>query len=178
MLSCHLFSRNCFPGVISTLMSVYLPVAVKDLLGDKDADELNNISAYINAVFIFGGAFGGFISGIISDNSRQKNCSYFFNCLLRFVYDSYRLYAYMVGCCDLHVFKWLWIGRYTGYGSYHHVRRMATKNKSYFYWHFIYRYTRWYFSAGCYQLFLFRPGEKVFWLVLFLSPLHSSQFFY
>ena len=44
-------------------MSVYLPVAVKDLLGDKNESELNTISAYINSIFIFGGAAGGFICG-------------------------------------------------------------------------------------------------------------------
>lgn len=66
------FFGTAFAGTISTLMSVYLPVAVKDLLGNKNADELNNISAYINAIFIFGGAFGGFISGIISDKFGRK----------------------------------------------------------------------------------------------------------
>lgn len=66
------FFGTAFAGTISTLMSVYLPVAVKDLLGDKSADELNNISAYINAVFILGGAFGGFICGIISDKAGRK----------------------------------------------------------------------------------------------------------
>jgi MFS family permease len=66
------FLGTAFAGTVSTLMSVYLPVAVKDLLGDKNTDELNNISAYINAVFIFGGAFGGFISGIISDKAGRK----------------------------------------------------------------------------------------------------------
>ena len=71
------FLGTAFAGVISTLMSVYLPVAVKDLLGDKDPDELNNISAYINAVFIFGGAFGGFISGIISDEAGRKTAVIF-----------------------------------------------------------------------------------------------------
>jgi len=71
------FLGTAFAGVISTLMSVYLPVAVKDLLGDKDADELNSISAYINAVFIFGGAFGGFISGIISDKAGRKTAVIF-----------------------------------------------------------------------------------------------------
>jgi MFS family permease len=71
------FLGTAFAGVISTLMSVYLPVAVKDLLGDKDPDELNNISAYINAVFIFGGAFGGFISGIISDKAGRKTAVIF-----------------------------------------------------------------------------------------------------
>ena len=71
------FLGTAFAGVISTLMSVYLPVAVKDLLGDKGADELNNISAYINSVFIFGGAFGGFISGIISDKAGRKTAVIF-----------------------------------------------------------------------------------------------------
>ncbi len=71
------FLGTAFAGVISTLMSVYLPVAVKDLLGDKDADELNNISAYINSVFIFGGAFGGFISGIVNDKAGRKTAVIF-----------------------------------------------------------------------------------------------------
>jgi MFS family permease len=66
------FLGTAFAGTISTLMSVYLPVAVKDLLGDKNENELNTISAYINAVFIFGGSFGGFICGIISDKAGRK----------------------------------------------------------------------------------------------------------
>ena len=66
------FLGTVFAGIVSTLMSVYLPVAVKDLLGDKNPDELNNISAYINAIFILGGSFGGFICGIISDKAGRK----------------------------------------------------------------------------------------------------------
>ena len=54
------FFGTAFAGTVSTLMSVYLPVAVKDLLGDKNESELNSISAYINSIFIFGGAAGGF----------------------------------------------------------------------------------------------------------------------
>ncbi|MFI5188380.1 MAG: MFS transporter, partial [Chitinophagales bacterium] len=71
------FLGTAFAGTISTLMSVYLPVAVKDLLGDKNPDELNNISAYINSIFIFGGAFGGLISGIISDKAGRKTAVIF-----------------------------------------------------------------------------------------------------
>jgi MFS family permease len=71
------FLGTAFAGVVSTLMSVYLPVAVKDLLGDKNLAELNNISAYINAIFIFGGAFGGFLSGIISDKAGRKTAGIF-----------------------------------------------------------------------------------------------------
>ncbi|HEY0432823.1 MAG TPA: MFS transporter [Chitinophagaceae bacterium] len=66
------FLGTAFAGVISTLMSVYLPVAVKDLLGSRNAGELDHISAYINAVFIFGGAVGGFLSGIVSDRAGRK----------------------------------------------------------------------------------------------------------
>ncbi|MFT3933596.1 MAG: MFS transporter [Chitinophagaceae bacterium] len=66
------FLTTAFAGVVSTLMSVYLPVAVADLLGNKNADELNNISAYINAIFILGGAFGGFTAGIICDKTGRK----------------------------------------------------------------------------------------------------------
>jgi MFS family permease len=66
------FLGTAFAGTVSTLMSVYLPVAVKDLLGDVSPERLNNISAYINAIFIFGGAIGGFISGVISDRAGRK----------------------------------------------------------------------------------------------------------
>jgi MFS family permease len=66
------FLGTAFAGTASTLMSVYLPVAVKDLLGSRSDNELNNISAYINAIFIFGGAFGGFIAGMISDRTGRK----------------------------------------------------------------------------------------------------------
>ena len=66
------FTGTAFAGTVSTLMSVYLPVAVKDLLGNTNAADLNTISAYINAVFIFGGAFGGFLSGMLSDYAGRK----------------------------------------------------------------------------------------------------------
>ncbi len=66
------FISTAFGGAVSTLMSVYLPVAVKDLLGNKDPEEINNISGYINAVFIFGWAFGGFSWGIICDRIGRK----------------------------------------------------------------------------------------------------------
>jgi len=66
------FLGTAFAGTISTLMSVYLPVAVKDLLGNKDSDQLNNISAYINSIFLYGAAVGGLISGILSDKLGRK----------------------------------------------------------------------------------------------------------
>lgn len=66
------FISTAFGGAVSTLMSVYLPVAVKDLLGNKSAEEINNISGYINALFIFGWAFGGFAWGVICDQIGRK----------------------------------------------------------------------------------------------------------
>lgn len=61
------FVSSMFGGVVSTLMSVYLPVAVKDLLGAVTDEKLNDVSAYINSVFIFGWMFGGVIWGIVCD---------------------------------------------------------------------------------------------------------------
>jgi MFS family permease len=71
------FISTAFGGAVSTLMSVYLPVAVKELLGNKSAEEINNISGYINAVFIFGWAFGGFMWGVIGDKSGRKKSMLF-----------------------------------------------------------------------------------------------------
>ena len=66
------FISTALGGTVSTLMSVYLPVAVRDILGNVSAAQLNNISAYINATFILGWAFGGFIWGVISDRGGRK----------------------------------------------------------------------------------------------------------
>jgi MFS family permease len=72
ILFCVCFFSTLFGGIVSTLMSVYLPVAAKDLLGDKSTRELDNISAYINAAFVFGWAIGGFVWGVISDRTGRK----------------------------------------------------------------------------------------------------------
>ena len=61
------FVCSMFGGVVSTLMSVYLPVAVKDLLGTVTDNQLNDVSATINSVFIFGWMFGGVIWGLVCD---------------------------------------------------------------------------------------------------------------
>ena len=72
-----LFLLSVFGGTVSTLMSVYLPVAVKDILGNKSTEELNSISAYISAVFIAGWAVGGFVWGVISDRIGRKKALLF-----------------------------------------------------------------------------------------------------
>ncbi|MBS1747686.1 MAG: MFS transporter [Bacteroidetes bacterium] len=61
------FISIMFSGISTMLMSVYLPVAVKDLLGSVTGERMNTISAYINSIFIFGSMFGGFIWGVICD---------------------------------------------------------------------------------------------------------------
>jgi MFS family permease len=71
------FFGTAFAGVVSTLMSVYLPVAVQDLSGNKNEDELNYISAYINSIYLFGAAIGGLISGIICDKAGRKTAVIF-----------------------------------------------------------------------------------------------------
>ncbi|MDP4264792.1 MAG: MFS transporter [Bacteroidota bacterium] len=59
-------------GIVSMLMSVYLPVAVKDLLGNVSDDRLNDVSAWINALFIFGWMAGGIVWGIICDKTGRS----------------------------------------------------------------------------------------------------------
>jgi MFS family permease len=66
------FLSSALGGTVSTLMSVYLPVVVKDLQGNLPPGEVNAISGYINAIFIFGWAFGGFTWGVISDKLGRK----------------------------------------------------------------------------------------------------------
>ena len=61
------FLGNILGGTVSTLMSVYLPVVVKTLLGDV-GDQLNYVSAYINALYLVGWAVGGLVWGMISDS--------------------------------------------------------------------------------------------------------------
>ncbi len=61
------FLSIMFSGIASMLMSVYLPVVVKGLLGDVSEEKMNNVAAYINSIFIFGSMFGGFAWGFICD---------------------------------------------------------------------------------------------------------------
>lgn len=66
------FISIMFSGISSMLMSVYLPVAVKDLLGNVTEEKINNVGAYINSVFIFGSMFGGFAWGFICDKTGRS----------------------------------------------------------------------------------------------------------
>ncbi|MCU0385639.1 MAG: MFS transporter [Flavihumibacter sp.] len=70
MLFLVCFISSVIGGTVSTLMSVYLPVVVRDL--NLPSAELSAISAYINALFIAGWAIGGFSWGLISDRIGRK----------------------------------------------------------------------------------------------------------
>ena len=55
-------------GTVSTLLSVYLPVAVPELLGRSASEaELGRIGAYLNAAFVFGWMSGGLVAGVVGD---------------------------------------------------------------------------------------------------------------
>ncbi len=61
------FLGNIMGGTASTLMSVYLPVVVKDLLGGTGMEQLGDVSAYISALYFVGWAIGGLSMGLIGD---------------------------------------------------------------------------------------------------------------
>ena len=66
------FFSSMFGGTVSTLMSVYLPDVMKDLLHNSTEQSFDNISATINAIFIFGWTAGGIIWGIFCDTLGRK----------------------------------------------------------------------------------------------------------
>lgn len=61
------FLADIFGGTVSTMMSVYLPVVVKELRGNISDEQLNNIGAYINSLYILGWMVGGITWGFITD---------------------------------------------------------------------------------------------------------------
>ena len=61
------FLGNILGGTASTLMSVYLPVVVRDFLGNVGEEQLGQVSAYISALYFVGWATGGLSMGVIAD---------------------------------------------------------------------------------------------------------------
>jgi MFS family permease len=74
------FFSSMFGGTVSTLMSVYLPDAIKDLLHHSDLQQSDNISATINAIFIFGWTAGGILWGIFCDTLGRKKSFIYATC--------------------------------------------------------------------------------------------------
>ena len=66
------FFSSLFGGTVSTLMSVYLPDAIRDLLHNTSTQSTDNISATINSIFIFGWTAGGIVWGIFCDTLGRK----------------------------------------------------------------------------------------------------------
>lgn len=63
------FLAYLFGGTVSTLMSVYLPVAVPELLGKSvSSAELGQTGAYLNSAFLYGWMTGGLLFGAVSDS--------------------------------------------------------------------------------------------------------------
>jgi MFS family permease len=96
------FLSVAFGGMVSTLMSIYLPDVMKELQ-QNDAEQLAHITAYINAAFIFGWAIGGFVWGMIADKTGRKKafilcvgCYGLFTILTGRVSD-----WQMIACCRL-----------------------------------------------------------------------------
>ncbi|WPR75319.1 MFS transporter [Algoriphagus sp. NG3] len=61
------FLGNATAGTISTIASVYLPVIADQLANAGSAEQIYEISAYINALYLVGWAIGGMSWGLISD---------------------------------------------------------------------------------------------------------------
>jgi MFS family permease len=62
-----------FGGTVSTLMSVYLPVAIPELLNEKVSEaRLGEVGAYISAVSLYGWMIGGILFGVVSDKIGRK----------------------------------------------------------------------------------------------------------
>jgi MFS family permease len=102
------FISIMFSGVSSMLMSVYLPVAVRNLLGDVNDENMNSVSAYINSFFLFGSMFGGFTWGYICDRIGRAKA-------VTFSTAFYALFTILTAFSD----SWLVISIYrflTGFG--------------------------------------------------------------
>lgn len=97
-----------FSGISSMLMSVYLPVVVRDMLGTVSAEKMNNVSAYISSIFIFGSMFGGFTWGFICDRIGRSKAVIFSTAL-------YGLFTLLTAFSS----SWILLGVYrflTGFG--------------------------------------------------------------
>ncbi|NIJ55683.1 MFS transporter [Dyadobacter arcticus] len=88
-------------GTVSTLMSVFLPVAIPELTGDAiDQAQLGEIGAYVSAIYLYGWMVGGLLFGVVSDRiGRVKSLALatglygLSTCLVTVVPDWYSLLA-------------------------------------------------------------------------------------
>ncbi|MCE7061533.1 MFS transporter [Dyadobacter sp. CY343] len=96
------FVTYTLSGTVSTLMSVYLPVAIRELNGGAVSEaQLGEIGAYINALYLYGWMCGGLLFGMISDRiGRVKSLTLvtalygIFTCLVTIVPNWHTLLAF------------------------------------------------------------------------------------
>lgn len=67
------FLSNICAGLVSTLMSAYLPNSILDLLGTLATEEASYVGSYINALYILGWALGGMTFGWLGDRVGRVN---------------------------------------------------------------------------------------------------------
>ncbi len=102
------FLSSLFGGTVSTLMSVYLPVAVRDLLAADQSAGLDNISAYISSVFIYGWMAGGIVWGILGDRIGRKRS---------FIYSTLFYGLFTLATAFAKAWIWVMVCRFlTGFG--------------------------------------------------------------
>ena len=56
-----------FCGYVSTLLSVYLPVVVKELVSQVRSENMDEVSAYMGSMFLLGWMLGGISLGFLGD---------------------------------------------------------------------------------------------------------------
>lgn len=93
---CFIATAIC--GSVSTLMSNYLPVAVKDLLGDVGGQKYDSISALINALFLYGWMLGGIAWGVLCDKLGRAKAVIFCTAF-------YAIFTVLTGCAA----TWFWV---------------------------------------------------------------------
>ncbi len=102
------FLATIVGGTVSTLMSVYLPVVVREMLDTGSGADFSSVSALISSLYIFGWSLGGPTWGVISDRVGRSRAVI----LSIFCYGAFTL---LTGLSP----SWLWIvgARFmTGFG--------------------------------------------------------------
>ncbi len=58
---------SMFAGIVSTLMSTYLPVIARDIYGNSDTDTIATMGSYVSSIFLIGWTCGGMFLGLTAD---------------------------------------------------------------------------------------------------------------
>jgi len=114
------FLGGVFGGITATLMSSYLPDVVKALIGNTDQEKMEQVSAVINAVFLFGMTLGGLSLGDFCDHFGRKKSRVGIPCFYWFIYLADIVQPKLViGCCFSFFYRF-WCWRDFGYDRHTH----------------------------------------------------------